>query len=354
VKRLGLTVLALALAICGCAQNKGKTGQEATQASRLDNLEAGFSRFQEQQRARDADIDYKLRDIASRLDRLGQGQPVAPAKAQKGKDHKPAPISSSVSASRQPVVYGQVVPYASLAPGAPSAPAPLPPSAPGQPQVLLPQAAPAAPVPQPMPVLHPPVVTLGESAQARQVVPMTPPGVVEGPRHAKGRQAGHTPQPLAQAAPAPAPAVAPSAPAPAAPPAAAPAPALAADVQEQMLYTEALRAVSANRNDEGRKKFNDFLAKYPSSSKTPEALYWIGESYMGDKSYNQAILSFKEVTNRFPKDSKAAESLYRIADAYERLGDKANASFNLKMLVDEHPSSEFAGKARQKLKQLGQ
>lgn len=127
-----------------------------------------------------------------------------------------------------------------------------------------------------------------------------------------------------------------------------------ASVDEQMLYTEALRAVSSNKNDEGRKKFNDFLAKYPNSAKTPEALYWIGESYMGDKSYNQAILSFKDVTARFPKDPKAVEALYRISDAYERLGDKANAVFNLKLLADEHPSSEFAGKARQKLKQLGQ
>ena len=112
--------------------------------------------------------------------------------------------------------------------------------------------------------------------------------------------------------------------------------------------------MSANRNEEGRRKFNEFLAKYPSSSKTPEALFWIAESYMGDKSYNQAILSFKEVTTRFPKDSKAEESLYRSADAYERLGDKANAISSLKLLVNEHPNSEFSGKAKQKLKQLGQ
>ncbi|WP_341482668.1 tol-pal system protein YbgF [Fundidesulfovibrio terrae] len=353
MKRFGLTVLALALAVSGCAQNKGKAGQEATQASRLDNLEAGFSRFQEQQRARDADIDYKLRDIASRLDRLGQGQPAVPSKTQKGKDHKPAPVAGS----RQPVAYGQVIPYSSLASGAPGAPAAT--AAQPSPQA---QPVPATPAPQPLPVLQPPVVTLGESA--KQPVPMAAPAV-EGSRFAKGKQAARTPQPLASAAqPAPVSSAAPSTtpakpqgttpqPAPAAPAAQTAAP-QAADVQEQLLYTEALRAVSANHNDEGRRKFNDFLAKYPSSPKTPEALYWIGESYMGDKSYNQAILSFKEVTTRFPKDSKSAEALYRIADAYERLGDKANAAFHLKMLVDEHPSSEFSGKAKQKLKQLGQ
>lgn len=357
MKRFCLTVLALGLALSGCAQNKGKTGQEAAQASKMDSLEASFSRYQEQQRARDADIDYKLREIAARLDRLNQGQPV-PSKYHKGKEAKPVPVA----ASRQPaaassVVAGQVIPYSSLTPASPvSAPVSAPGAAPVQAQG--PAAAPAAsaPSPQPMPALQPPVVTLGEAArvapataapQARQPMPMTS---VESGKHGKGKQSARTPQPVSQAAqPA---VVAQAAPAVAAAAPASPAP--AGDVQEQQLYTDALRAVSANRNDEGRKKFNDFLSKYPNSSKSPEALYWIGESYMGDKSYNQAILGFKEVVNRYPKAPKSAEALYRIADAYERLGDKANASFHLKMLTDEHPNSEFSGKAKQKLKQLGQ
>lgn len=355
VKRLSLTVLALTLAFSGCAQNKGKVAKEAAQPSRVDTLEASFSRFQEQQRARDADIDYKLREIATRLDKLGSGQAPAP-KATKGKERKPV----AASASRQPIVAGQVIPYSQLSGTAP-AQTPMPAQvqqSPSAPQPVSAQPAAVQPAPQPLPALQPPVVTLGESAgrlqpatlmQARQPMP------VSAPRSAKEKTSARTPQPvsgLTQPAPV--------SPAPAPAPHQAKAPATAAaspqttDMQEQLLYTEALRSVSANKNDEGRKKFNDFLAKYPSSSKTPEALYWIGESYMGDKSYNQAILAFKEVTTRFPKDSKSAESLYRIADAYERLGDKSNAVFHLKMLVDENPNSEFAGKAKQKLKQLGQ
>jgi len=323
----------------------------------VDNLEASFSRFQEQQRARDADIDYKLREIASRLDKLGSGQAPAP-KAYKGKERKPV----AANASRQPIVAGQVIPYSQLSGTAPAQtpmPAQVPQQAPA-PQPVSPQTATVQPTPQPLPALQPPVVSLGESAggvqpasqfQARQPVP------VAAPRSSKGKSSARTPQPVS-GPPQPAPvstAQAPAAPAAKAPAAASASPqAQPTDMQEQLLYTEALRSVSANRNDEGRKKFNDFLAKFPNSSKTPEALYWIGESYMGDKSYNQAILAFKEVTTRFPKDSKSAESLYRIADAYERLGDKSNAVFHLKMLVDENPNSEFAGKAKQKLKQLGQ
>jgi len=401
VKRFGLTALSLALAISGCAQNKGKDAQ----TSRLDNLEAGFSRFQEQQRARDADIDSKLRDIASRLDRLNSGQP--PVQTGQSKKPKAAPASAA-RPGRQPIVAGQIIPLAPQQNAGAPQPAPAPGQYPVQPSAQpLPPARPAQPVPSaapqqvaqatpgpqtqagspvqqaasapqmsqaPQPAaspLRPHVVTVNDLPRPGQPLAMSPaqqpkqPVPLDSARHGKGkasRQAtpqaavaqplAPAPQPLAPPAPA-----TPPAPLPPAVPGASGGPVAqppAADIQEQLLYTEALRSVSANRNDEGRKKFNDFLAKYPASSKTPEVLFWIGESYMGDKSYNQAVMSFKEVTTRFPKDPKSGESLFRIADAYERLGDKSNAVFHLKLLVDEYPNSEFVGKAKQKLKQLGQ
>jgi len=403
VKRFSLIVLALTLVFSGCAQKKGK---EVPQASRLDALNADLTLFQEQQRARDADIDRKLGEIVSRLDRLAP-TPVQPpvAKGRRGKESAPA----MAGAARQPIVAGQVIPLAVVEGGraaqasqvqplspvpqtSPGQVQPLAPTsrvAPGQVQPLAPssQAASgraASPAQQPYAALNPPVVTLAEPVMPAQPVPASPrqPVPVESTRPGKGKASSRAqksvaaarPEPAAAPAPAPtssaptAPAAAPAELAPAIPSMGGPAPSApsvtapaapaasspAGDLKEQQLYTEALRSVSSNHNEEGRKKFNEFMAKYPSSAKTPEALYWIGESYMGDKSYNQAILSFKEVTTRYPKDPKSADALYRIADAYERLGDKSNAAFNLKLLLEEHPGSEFTGKAKQKLKQLGQ
>lgn len=398
MKRIGLAVLILGFALSGCAQKKGKQAQEE---SRLDRLESGFTRFQEEQRGRDADIDNKLNRIAIRLDQLTAGKPPTPRKG------KAAGKTAAAAPSR--VAYGQIVPYTALAGTSPQGRQPAPtagpaPAAPqaapvalGQPRAAMPLAAGPGPVPAAPPASSlspgyapaPPVVTLGDTfknvppaaqAKTRQPAPVThssrarhgaaapatmPQPLVPQPEQTPAPASPEVPslepaipqppQPKAQAKPVTpvAPQAKPATPlAPAQPPA-PPAPG-SASLDEQRLYTEALRSVSSNRNEEGRKKFNEFLAKYPSSVKTPEALYWIGESYMGDKSYNQAILSFKEVANRFPKDPKAAEALYRTAEAYERLGDKANAAFTLKILTDEHAGSEYAGKARQKLKQLGQ
>ncbi len=179
---------------------------------------------------------------------------------------------------------------------------------------------------------------------SRQPTPVAAPA-----KRGRAAKDPRTPQPLTPAVEA---APAPAAPVAATAPAASAAPRITEE--EGQAYVEAMRAVTANKNDEGRRKLNDFMTKYPGSVKAPEAEFWIGESYMNEKSYNQAILAFKEVTTRFPKDPKGAESLFRAADAYEKLGDKNNAVFHLKILVEEHPNSEWAAKAKQKLKQLGQ
>ncbi|MFP5239285.1 MAG: hypothetical protein ACLGQW_05585, partial [Acidobacteriota bacterium] len=65
-----LAVTMLALVCAGCAHNGGRKAQEAPASARLGELEATMTRFQEQQRLRDAELDMRLRDIADRLDRL--------------------------------------------------------------------------------------------------------------------------------------------------------------------------------------------------------------------------------------------------------------------------------------------
>ncbi|WP_243366508.1 tetratricopeptide repeat protein [Fundidesulfovibrio soli] len=352
-----LAVTMLALVCAGCAQSGGRKSQDAASSARLGELEATMSRFQEQQRLRDAELDMRLRDIADRLDRLSSGKAPAHKSAKVQEAAAPQATVRTVS-GRQPLVAGQVIPYASLAQGAPqqapaAAPTPAPaPASMSQPQPLTPppashvSAPQAGPQPQPL-ALKPPVVSLDDGAASRPASNTVAPAAPAQPRQ---------PVPMDQSAakPAKAPAPMPAGAAPAAAPSVSAKPAASPGMEEQTLYTDALRAVSANKSEEGRRKFNDFLAKYPNSPKAPEALYWIGESYIADKSYNQAILSLKEVTVRFPSDPKAEEALYRIAEAYERLGDKSNAVFHLKLLVDEHPKSDFAAKAKQKLKQLGQ
>lgn len=134
---------------------------------------------------------------------------------------------------------------------------------------------------------------------------------------------------------------------------AAPAPAKAAPVKEsQAAYERGLNLVLAEKPVEGREALQDFLKRYPSDALTPNAHYWIGETWYAQKDFTQAILTFKDVTQKYPKHDKAAAALYKIGLSYEAVGDKANAVFYLKALLDEYPRSEQAAPAKLKLKSL--
>ncbi len=131
---------------------------------------------------------------------------------------------------------------------------------------------------------------------------------------------------------------------------ASPAPKGAASEDE--MYNKALKAVMNGKTEIARKEFNSFLEAYPQSTLAPNAYYWIGESYYHDNNYAQSILSFKEVTAKYPQHHKTADALYKIGLAYEKMGDKQNALFYYRMLVDNHPGSNLRQAAKGKVSSL--
>jgi tol-pal system protein YbgF len=119
------------------------------------------------------------------------------------------------------------------------------------------------------------------------------------------------------------------------------------------LYDQGMTLVRQEKSEEGRKLLTEFMQTDPKSALTPNAIYWMGESYFVDKNYAQAILTFKDVTRRFPKHHKAAAALLKIAMCYQQMGEKDNATLYLRALLREHPKSEPAPAARKMLAELG-
>jgi tol-pal system protein YbgF len=120
----------------------------------------------------------------------------------------------------------------------------------------------------------------------------------------------------------------------------------------QALYEQGLNLVRSGRAEQGRATLERFLKEYPANRLAPNAIYWIGESWYGQKNYPQAILSFKDVVTKYPKHSKAQAALLKIGMSYRNVGDKDNAVFYLRTLVDDHPGSEPAKMAEQLLREI--
>ncbi|WP_027720214.1 tol-pal system protein YbgF [Maridesulfovibrio zosterae] len=118
------------------------------------------------------------------------------------------------------------------------------------------------------------------------------------------------------------------------------------------LYQEGVHLVLNDKPLEARNLLTQYLTDNSSSKLAPNALYWIGETYYSEKNFAQSILKFKEVSRRFPKAGKVPDSMLKIGLAYDKLGDRENAVFYLRTLIDEYPKSDPAKIGRSRLLEI--
>lgn len=101
-----------------------------------------------------------------------------------------------------------------------------------------------------------------------------------------------------------------------------------------------------------RQGFAVFLRDYGDSDLSPNARYWLGESYYGKKDYRQAIDSYDRVELDFPRSEKVPAAILKKGYAYLAMKDPKRASLAFSQVVALYPRTPEAGKASDKLAQL--
>ena len=115
-------------------------------------------------------------------------------------------------------------------------------------------------------------------------------------------------------------------------------------------YESALGLFKAGKFKESAAAFDKFVKTYPDSDKSPDAQFWLGNSYdmLGD--CKQVISSQQKLLAKWPKNSRAPDAMAKIANCQSDLGQKADAQKTLKDLVSKYPDSKAASAAKQQLK----
>ena len=119
------------------------------------------------------------------------------------------------------------------------------------------------------------------------------------------------------------------------------------------MYQTAYRDYQRGNFDLAMAGFADFIRANPNSDLADNAAYWIGECLFSQKKYQEAIAQFDSVVTRYPQSDKVPGALLKKGYAYIALGEKAQGIVQLQYVVHEHPSSQEASLARQKLQTLG-
>ncbi len=92
-----------------------------------------------------------------------------------------------------------------------------------------------------------------------------------------------------------------------------------------------------------------FMVTYPQSKLAPNAQYWIGMAYSGQRNYREAIVAQRKLLAAWPDSEKAPDAMLSIASAQETMGDRKSAQRTLEELIGRYPSSSSAAAAKQRL-----
>ena len=136
----------------------------------------------------------------------------------------------------------------------------------------------------------------------------------------------------------------------AAPPEKPPADA-APSAAENKVYEAALNQFKLGNYSAAISTLQGLLVTYPESKLAPNAQYWIGMGYSGQRDYKNAIAAHQKVIANWPADPKAADAMLSIASSQEALGDRAAAQKTLQAVMAKYPGSQAAASAKLRLAQ---
>jgi tol-pal system protein YbgF len=116
-------------------------------------------------------------------------------------------------------------------------------------------------------------------------------------------------------------------------------------------YKEAFADYQARRYEVAIGKFNEIITVASSSSLADNAQYWIGECWYALRNYERSLQAFQRVFT-FPKTNKAADARLKIGFIYLQMNNRDAAREEMKMVIEQYPSSDAAKIAAAKLKEL--
>lgn len=121
---------------------------------------------------------------------------------------------------------------------------------------------------------------------------------------------------------------------------------------EEVIYNQGHTELSEGNYVESREQFKLFISKYPESSKTGDASYWIAESYYREGEFEEAILDYQRFIDTYPSDDRVPLSYLKQGLSLMKIGKNEEAKLFFETLIDKYPQSDEAITAKEKIREL--
>ncbi len=109
--------------------------------------------------------------------------------------------------------------------------------------------------------------------------------------------------------------------------------------QPREQFTAALQAFQAGQYPEAEAGFKAFLAANPAHRLTPDAVFYIGETYLQRSRPREAAEQYLKVTTDYSKSSRAPESMVRLGQTLAALGNSEQACATLTEFGKRYPTA---------------
>ncbi|MDR0183488.1 tol-pal system protein YbgF [Lysobacter arvi] len=131
--------------------------------------------------------------------------------------------------------------------------------------------------------------------------------------------------------------------------------AIARNADERVAYDAAFNALKAGDYVESARLFQSFIETHPEGAYTPNALYWLGESYYVTQNYQMAQLQFQSLLERYPTHDKAPGAMLKIGLSQFNQKQVEAAERTLADVSAKYPGTDAARTASDRLNaiQLG-
>jgi tol-pal system protein YbgF len=125
-----------------------------------------------------------------------------------------------------------------------------------------------------------------------------------------------------------------------------------ASASADQMYEASLAQLRRGSLSTARLGLREMIRLHPTSERTPDALYFIGQSFASENP-DSAAAYYGQVVERYASSPRAASALYNLGLLAERRKDNAGARAAYQRVAEKYPQSDEAALARDRLKALG-
>src|SRR6185312_4375443 len=120
----------------------------------------------------------------------------------------------------------------------------------------------------------------------------------------------------------------------------------------QAAYDVAFKALRAGDYVAASRDFRSFVQQYPNEALTPNAYYWLGESYYVTMNYPVALEAFQQLLKQFPQSEKAPDALLKVGYSQYELKQVDAAKATLTEVGTKYPGTNAANLAKERLQRI--